>query len=64
MVLVLRMKWVTRLMILAGSLVVWAVALTLLNDAVLELRSEEVILGAAVVVGIVQTWLVAFFLGT
>ncbi len=63
MALVLRMKYVSRFLLLAGSLIVWVVALSVLNDAYLNVE-EYVLLTGALLAAVAQTWALAFALRT
>ena len=63
MALVIRMKYVSRTLIFLGGLLLWLLALTMLNDSTLNLE-EEPLLALAVAIGAIQTWILAILLKT
>lgn len=64
MVLVIRMKSVTRFLLFAGSLIAWFLLLVVANDLLLDIKREEILLAAAFLFGVLQTWLLAYLLHT
>jgi hypothetical protein len=64
MALVIRMKNVSRALIFLGSLIVWVVVLSLVNDLFLNIPNDYLVLSGAALVGLAQTWIVAQILGT
>lgn len=63
MAVVIRMKYVTRLFLLLGSLLVWLVVFTLLNDSYLKL-DEYLLLGGVLLIAFAQTWVLSAVLHT
>jgi hypothetical protein len=64
MAVVIRMKNVSRVLIFLGSLIVWIVLLTVLNDAFLDVKNDYAVLITAGFAGLAQTWVLAMVLHT
>lgn len=64
MAFVLRMKNVSRFLLFAGSLTMWVVVLTILNDTVFNADERLVVVGGSLMLGFLQTWLLTLALHT
>lgn len=64
MALVIRMKNVSRVLLFLGSLVVWIVVLSIVNDAVVNVKNDYLVLSAAGAVALATTWVLAVVLRT
>lgn len=63
MALVIRIKYVSRAFLLLASVAVWLVLAVTLNDVALHME-ETILLGAALLAGAVQTWILVVALRT
>lgn len=64
MALVIRMKNVSRVLLFLGSVIVWFVLLTIVNDTMLGVKNDYFIIGGAATFALLQTLILAWVLGT